>query len=864
MSQPTLDCVQLPNGLTVLLRESQLAPVAELQIWTRAGSADERDDERGLAHFHEHMLFKGTERRGVGEVAGEIEGSGGRINAYTSYDVTVYHATLPSEAFEVGLDVLADATLHSRFDPVEIEREIEVVLEEIRRSEDSPGSVLGNAVFEAAFSAHPYRYPILGSAESVASLDRERLRRFYQRWYAPDNLVVVAAGSFDRQALLDGVERSFGALPPSGARRSRPAEPERRQLRTTLLPRPFERSSVELAYPGVALSHPDAPLLDLATFLLGNCESSRLVRRVKEGAGLVERIDAWSYTPLDSGVTAIDFDTDAARVEDAVAAAVAEVERMRREPVSPDELEKARVNFLASEHFERESVSGQAAKLGSFFVTGGGPRAEADYLDALRRATAEDLRRVAERWWRPESLTVGVVHPVEDSARLDARALQRGVERGVERANRAAAPPLARERRAERVSFELPCGAILHVAPRREVPVVAARAALRGGLLAEDAERSGIGAFLASMWLRGTRSHSAAGFARAVESRAAEIDVFAGRSSFGLTLEAPSHELEPVLDLFTEILLAPAFDAGEIERERVETLAAIERREDRLAQRTFQLLAEQLYTEHPYRLPLLGRAESVRGFDRAQLEEHHRSLVRGGNLVLGVAGDVDPDAIARALASRLAELEAGGAAIQVPAQEAPLAEIRRSELRKPRSQAHLAIGFPGLRVDDEDRYALEVITQLLAGQSGRLFLELRDRQSLAYTVTASSVEGLAPGHFAVYIASAPEKLEAARRGLLSELERLVSGPPPSEELAAARRHLVGNFQIDRQRNAVHAAHLALNGLFGIGPDAAALYPQRIAAVTADDVLGVARRVVRLDAYAEAVVRGEPEVESAPT
>jgi len=181
VSQRRVVCEQLPNGLTVLLHETDTAPVAEFQLWARAGSADERDDERGLAHFHEHMLFKGTERRGLGEIAGEVEGAGGRINAYTSHDVTVYHATTPADAFATGIDVLCDAVLHSIFDPDEIAREIDVVLEEIRRSDDSPGSVLSNAVFDAAYSEHPYRHPILGTRESVAAFDRARVRGFYER-----------------------------------------------------------------------------------------------------------------------------------------------------------------------------------------------------------------------------------------------------------------------------------------------------------------------------------------------------------------------------------------------------------------------------------------------------------------------------------------------------------------------------------------------------------------------------------------------------------------------------------------------------------------------------------------------------------
>jgi zinc protease len=840
-----------------VLQESDTAPVAEFQIWAGAGSADERDDERGLAHFHEHMLFKGTERRGLGEVAGEVEGAGGRINAYTSYDVTVYHATLPSDSLETGIDTLSDAVLNSVFDPDEIEREIEVVLEEIRRAEDSPGSVLGNAVFQTAFREHPYRFPILGTHESVASLDRARLRRFYERWYAPDNLSVVVVGEFERGAVLESVRRAFGDRKPSGARRVRRTESAQTTLRTAVLSRPFERTTLELSYPGISLADPDAPYLDLVAFLLGNCESSRLVREVKERAGLVERIDAWSYTPLDPGATAIDLDTDDARALDAIVETVACVERLRVERVSDDELEKARQNFLASEHFERESVSGMASKLGSFHMMGGGLDAEARYLDAVRNATSDDLLRVAHARWQPESLTVGVLLPEGRGADIDETSIRRAVERGVARAARATATPASRSRTPELVSFELPGGAQLHVVPRRNLPIVAARASLRGGLLAEDAQTSGLTAFLASMWLRGTASHSAAGFARAVESRAAEIDVFAGRSSFGLTLEAPSAVLEPTLDLFAEVLLEPAFDPTEHERERTETLAAIERREDRLGQRAFLLMAEHLYRQHPYRMPTLGSAEVIGALGVEDVASHHRRLVTSHNLVIGVAGDVDPDDIARALTSRLSDLDASDFAPPFPPLEAAPEEIRRAELVKDREQAHLVIGFRGVAVDDDDRYALEVISQLLAGQSGRLFLELRDRQGLAYSVTATSVEGVAPGYFAVYIATAPEKLEAARRGLFDELRRLLDSPPTADELDAARRHLLGNFVIDRQRNAVHAGHASLNALYGLGADAAREFPERIEAIGAEDVLRVARRIVDLDAYTEAVVRGEP-------
>jgi len=854
LNAPTISLERLDNGLRLLLCPTQLAPVVEVQVWADVGSADERADEAGLAHFHEHMLFKGTGRRGLGEIAGEIEGAGGRINAYTSFDVTVYHATLPAAEVALGIDVLADAVVDSTFDPQEITREIEVVLEEIRSSEDSPGSVVGNALCATAFRQHPYRAPILGTHESVASFDRDRVRHFFEHWYTPDRLCVVAAGDFDPNAVREQVRASFGSLPAGTARRERPCEPAQDSPRTAVLARPFERVNVELATPAVGLGHPDTPLLDLLAYTLGNGDSSRLVRAVREREGLADRIDASCYTPLDPGLFSLGYETDPERALPALEATVRELERARAEPVSVDELEKARANFLASEDFERESVTGLAQKAGSFLHLAGDVSAEERYLDGVRSATPADLQRVAREHLAPERLTVAAVVPEASPDCLDAERIHRAIESGAQRIARAFAPPVVHNSGPEVVSYDLPTGGRLHVMPRRSLPVVAARAAFLGGLLADTGETSGLTAFLSSMWTRGSRGRSSADFAQATEALAAEIDGFCGRSSLGLTLETPSAQLPRTIDLFCEALLEPAFDAVEIERERRETLAAIERREDRLGHRAFLLFIETLYPDHPYGRPLFGQRETVERFDAEALARQHTRLVRGANLSLAVAGDVEPDAVARLISARLADLAEGPFEKPVAAEAARPETIRRAELRKDRAQAHAVIGFPGVGVDDPDRFTLEVVAQLLGGQGGRLFLSLRERQGLAYSVGASSVEGTAPGWFAVSIATAPEKLEQARRGMLDELRRIVDEPPPETELDATRRHLIGNFAIDRQRNAVHAAQVSLDALYGLGATASERYPTEIAAVTRKDALRVARRIIDLEKYVEAVIR----------
>ena len=847
--------VTLPSGLGVLLREMRTAPVVEVQVWARVGAADERPGEEGLAHFHEHMLFKGTERRGVGEIAGAIEGAGGRINAYTSYDTTVYHATLPASELAAGIDVLADAVQHSVFDPAEIEREVEVVLEEIRRSDDSPHHVLADGVFATAFREHPYRSPILGSSASVRSFTHEKVRAFFERWYAAENFTVVLTGDLQPDVALAAVERSFADVRRGGARSARKAEPVQREIRTLLIRRPFERACLELGWPAISFAHPDAPLLDLLAFVLGEGESSRLARQVKDRARLGDRLDASCWTPCDPGLFGVSADLEPGEALALVEAVAREIETLRHEPVTQFELDKARVNFLASESWERESVSGIARKLGSFHVIAGDFALEERYLDAIRRARPADLLRVAREWLSEERATVAAVIPETAEPGLAAPELGAALASGMAAARRRFARPARAETRSDVHSYALENGVQLHVVRRPEVPVVAMRAAVLGGQLAETAATAGIGSFLASMWLRGTSGRSAADVAREVESLAADLDGFSGRNSTGMTLEVTSDRVGPALDLFAEALLEPAFAEEEIDKERDDTLAAIHRREDQLGARVFDLFGDTHYRTHPYRLPIGGTVAAIEAIDRDALLAHHALLVHPRHLVVGFVGDLDPDDAAAELGKRLAALRAPDTIPwSAPPAEPPPAEPRTAELRKDRSQAHLAIGFRGLALADPDREALEVLTQVLSGESGRLFLDLRDRRSLAYSVSALNVEGVAPGFFAVYIATAPDKLEEARRGLLEQLEAVLASPLSDADLDRARRSLIGSFAIDQQRAAIRASHLSLDALYGLGPDADRRFAARVGSVSREDVLRVARRVLQLDKATTALIR----------
>ena len=561
---------------------------------------------------------------------------------------------------------------------------------------------------------------------------------------------------------------------------------------------------------------------------------------------------------------------------------IEETDRLRRERVSEAELERARVNFLASEQFEREGVSGVASKLGSYESMGGGWRRESQSLEMLRNATPDDLLRVAKRYLDPCGLTFAALLPESTDSALDEDAMRAAINRGLAAASttpgrlaeegegapaRRAAEDQDGERAAlrfgplrttkdgagERLDATLPNGLDIHVLRRPEVPIAAVRLACPGGLLTESEETSGITRFLSAMWTRGTESYSSAEFARRTEGLAAEIDGFSGRNSIGITLDSLSETLEPAFDLFAEALLAPRLDPEEIERERRETIAAIDRRTDRLGQLAFQLFAKTEFEDHPYRLTVLGERESIERIDADVLAAHSRQLLRADRASIAVVGDVDPEKIGRVIADRLGALPSGGDAFDLPPAAARGVGVRESSLIKDRSQSHLVVGFRGLTLEDPDRHTLELISQMLAGQGGRLFLELRDRQSLAYTVSASNIEGLAPGYFSLYIATAPDKMKRARAGMFEEIDRLLSERPDPEELARAIRFGTGSFAIDSQRSHGRAAHIALDSIYGLGPDHTESYPSEIAKITPDDVLRVAQRVFRKDACTIAAV-----------
>jgi zinc protease len=759
---------------------------------------------------------------------------------------------MASRDVATGIDVLADAVRFSAFDPEELAKETKVVVEEIRRGQDSPGRVLSQAVFDLAYANHSYRLPVIGTEESVLGFTREQLLAFHERWYVPNNMTFVAVGDLDTKSTLWQIENHFKSAARSGdLAHPREAEGTQTAPRTRVVRTSFEQTLLGMAYPITRFEDDDTAYLDLLSSVLGGGESSRLYRDVKDRTGLVHAISASSYTPLDPGLFFVDAVLEPENVEPTLDAVLEQIDRLRHFGPSEAELERARVNLLSHEVREKETMQGQARKLGYFETLAGGLELEAAYLERVRRATPADLQRVAETYLRPERVNLALLLPEEARPELDDGRLMAALERS----GPAHETWQVEDLRDGIRQYRLSNGLRVVVKRNDTVPLVAMRLSFMGGLLAEDENTQGLSSFLSELLEKGTEQRNAAQLAAEVEGIAGALSGFSGRNTFGLTAEFLTDSLDTGLELFTDVLLSPAFDAQEIDKLRVETLAALRRREDSLAQKAFELFAQGMYPGHPYRFPTIGTEKSVQSFDRELLLETWQRYARPSNGVLSIVGDVEPDDVVEAVARRLSEWD-GIERVAMPTRTLPppADEPREVSIEKGKAQVHIVMGFPGVSLDDPDQPALEVLTQVLSGQGGRLFLELRDRQSLAYSVTAFSIEGVDPGSFGVYIASGPEKLDESLAGLRAELQRLLREPIAPAELERAKAYLIGSHAISMQRYSAQASMLSLEELYGLGATHHLDYEQRIDAVTIEDLKAVATRIITLDTPLVAIVR----------
>jgi zinc protease len=842
---PGTKLTTLENGLVVITREDHSAPVVSAQAWCHAGSVTEgKWLGAGLSHVLEHMLFKGTTSRPGSRIDQEVQSAGGYMNAFTSFDRTVYHINVPNTGAKVAIDILCDIMQNASLPPEELNKELDVIRREMDMNQDDPGRRAGRRLFESAYTKSPYRFTIIGYPDIFNTLKPEDILSYYREHYVPNNVFYVVTGDIKTEDVTAQIRQAYAqtkarALPPVVL----PREPRQTAPRDIIEEAPIELGYCHFAWHIPDVRHPDTPALDILAALLGSGRSSRLFRQVREKKGLVTSVDAWTYNPGDQGL----FGMSAVMPSDKFAAArdamLEEVARAQNAPVPKAELAKVIKQFAASTLATRKTMQGQAQDLGSNWMAANDLNFSERYLAAARKVTPALVQRVARQYLTPTNRTVYALLPT-GAAPKEREAAKASVESATQK-------------------IVFPNGLRLLVKEDHRLPFVEMRAVFQAGVLVENQRNNGLTQLTSKMLLQGTRTRSAEQIATTIESVGGSIDSFGGNNSFGLTAEVLSGDFKTGFAVFADVLLHPSFPADAFAREQGIQLELIRAQRDHLLQSCNQAMRKALFGATGYGLDPLGTESSVGSLRAADAAEFHQRLAVPENCVLAIYGDVSTTGVKKAVQQAFGRWKKGQP-VTVPALSSPtLKEIKRVTEVRDKKQAVMLVGFPGLTIRDPDRYALELLQEGCSDLGSRLFLRVREKLGLAYYVGAQNFLGLVPGYFAFYVGTAPEKLDEVERELMQEAELLRTEGLTAEELARCKAKVIGQRKISRQDLGGLALVMAMDELYGLGYGQIDTEDAHYEAVTLEQIKAVAGKYLKPSGAVIAVIR-PPEESSAST
>lgn len=855
----------LPNGMTVIIQEQHSAPIVAIQVWVHVGSKDETDATRGLAHIQEHMLFQGTKNYGPGTIFKTIQAAGGDLNAFTDYDETVYHVTLPAEKLDTGLQILSSMMHEATIDSDALAKELEVVMEEFRGDTQNPSRMLDEAVTATAFQNHPYKFPVIGFKDTIENITVDQVRSFYDNWYVPQNMTLVIVGDIDQAAIQKQISQTFGSIPTrANPKRDIPLEPAQKSSRSVVLKAPFENTLLSVAFRAPSYSDEDAPAVDALMSILGLGKSSRLVQNVQERDHLVTGIGAGFVAleqPYLAGIEANIKPEDSTR---ALTGILRELKRLREEPVTEQELSRVKAQLEAALLFKRQSFDGTAENLGFQQLIGGGVGQEQRYRNGIQSLTTAQLLEVANRYLVPGRMTVGFLYPEAERKTLSESRIS-GIVRRVLGPSTLARVTSSQTSVADRTfdaktgvtKVRLKNGLTLLIREESSTPTFAAEAFMLGGVRSETVKTNGISTLLSQMLLRGTKSMNQSQIATRLDTMAATIRPFSDRNSFGLSLNSLSKYSHESISLLGELLQKSHYPSDQVKQVASLLQAGIDRKKDNPFLLSFQQLNRALYGTHPYALPQDGSAEVLGKLQQKDLQAFAAEMIVPENIVLSVVGDIKTDDMIQLVSTTFGSMQTKAfAKTPLPA---PLFSTTQNVVKMAgkEEQTHIFLGFPTFDLSHEDRYALAVTDSILGSTAGRLFSTLRDKESLAYSVQGFIISGLdTPGFYGVYIGSEPEKTDKAIAGLEREIRKVADDGVSDQEVKDAISNITGSYVVGLQTPESQAHLLAVSERFGLGYDDYLHFVERIQAVTKEDVQRIAKTYFDLQKSTLSVVGGE--------
>lgn len=824
---------KLDNGQTVVVQEVKNNPIVTIDTWIKTGSIDEEDSNNGVAHFLEHLFFKGTKTHEPGEFDKILETKGAITNAATSKDFTHYYITIPSKDFDLAMDLHGDMILHPLIPRKEMEKERKVVLEEISKDLNSPTKIMQDNLNSMLYTTHPYKRKVIGRSDVIETITRDQVLSFYNKNYSPSNMVTVIIGDVDANHAIEKTKEAFNAEYKKQTKTiyTKEAPLTKQQKKVEYLD--TESGYMVIGFRGTPIDDKDSYALDVLATILGDGRSSVLNQVLKEKKRIAFSVDAGNSTFRDDGIFYISANYEPTKCKIVQDTIFNEIEKIQKNGVTDDQLKLAKNIIERSTYYSRESITNIATEIGYTMALTNDIKFYDTYLDNIKNVSKEDVKKVAEKYLGINRSAVSIVLP-KSAKEIPVASLTQQAPATAE---------LVSEN-AQTQKYKLSDGATMLYTPNNVNDIIAISIYAKGGQLAE--QKAGTANLTATAMMRGTKNYTSLELSQVLEDNGIKIQPSASADAFAINVLTTKDEYDKTLELLNEVVNNATFEDYEIDKVKTEKLNTIKRNKDVPLQRAIEEYRDLIYQNSPYSISSKILEKNIPNITKEDIINYYNSIFVPKNLVISINGNIDKDKTIQDLNNifkpkeNTKNFDFAQYNSKIPTVTTPRQTIQKVPTTE---TAWILLGWQTNGVLNEKDYAtLQVIDSLLgSGMSSRLFKDLREQEGLAYQLGSGYSPNVLRGSFLLYIGTNPQTLDKAKSGLFAEITRLKTEYVGDKELQDAKEKLLGNYVIGLETNLDKASNIGWYEASTRGYEFKDKYEKLINSVTDSDIIEIANK-----------------------
>ncbi|MFM7362941.1 MAG: M16 family metallopeptidase [Cuspidothrix sp.] len=851
----------LDNGLTVLTKEVHNAPVVTVQIWYRFGSGQEAPGVNGIAHQLEHLMFKGTRNRPI-QFGRLFSALGSDSNAFTSYDQTAYYNTAEGDKLTALLILEADRMKNSLIDPQDLASEKRVVISELQGYENSPEYRLNRAVMMSVFPDHPYRLPIGGTKADVEKFTVEQVREYYQKFYSPDNAVLVIVGDFETPETLKKVEDIFGKLPKRQYSPHHLITPSPAPIFVppVKLQEPGGNPLLQIIYPLPQINQPDIPALEVMDYILTAGKNSYLYQELVE-SGLANDISA-NVASLRAGgwyeiLVTGNGNQDLTKIDAAVMKAL---EKIAKIGVTAQQVERAKNQLTAGVILNNRDITSQGMQLGNDQITADNYEYTEDHLANIRQVQGADVTNVMKKYLQPAARKVGFFEATNKLETIETLSYSTTTQDNfppdvavVPADVRKYLPPvdLLSQTKEQEIPQQLILanGLCILLLPDKTTPTVTLSGHIQAGTEFELGQQGGIASLVAKNLMNGTKTKDMRTIAQELEAKGANLDFEAYREGVRIKGSSLAVDLGILLETLTDVIRNSNFPIKELELSRQQALSSLDSELDDPQKIANRIFVQSVYPKkHP--LHTFPTAESIRRIKREDVIAFKTQHYRPDTTVLALVGNFDVKEVRSLIQAKLGDWQVNGKPprVKYPSVGMPKNVVNINPVVPGKPQAITYMGYTGINRQDRRFYAAMILNQILGGDtlSSRLGAEVRDRQGLTYGIYSNFLTGKNAGTFLIQMQTSPEDAHKAISSTRNLLKQVHQQGVTQQELETAKRNLISNYNISLANPEQLSQRMVMNEVYGLNQIELRSFISKIKQVNLDQVNQTARELLHPD------------------